>query len=158
LTVWSKSPRFTLNLTLFNRLALHPQVDEIIGDFTSLTLLEVDNAMPGTFKVRAQRLQERLWADLDHRYVSGVEVVRKLARMHGQSPRAMMPVVFTSTLHQQQDTSMSLDQDMTGPHAGSEDLGDDPYGISQTPQVWLDHQVSEQGGALVFNWDAVEDL
>jgi amino acid adenylation domain-containing protein len=30
--------------------------------------------------------------------------------------------------------------------------------VSQTPQVWLDHQVMEEGGALVFNWDAVEAL
>ena len=33
------SPRFTLNLTLFNRLPLHPQVNELVGDFTSLELL-----------------------------------------------------------------------------------------------------------------------
>jgi amino acid adenylation domain-containing protein len=32
------------------------------------------------------------------------------------------------------------------------------YNISQTPQVWIDHQVHEHGGALVFNWDAVETL
>ncbi len=32
---WSKMPRFTLNLTLFNRLPLHPQVNALVGDFTS---------------------------------------------------------------------------------------------------------------------------
>ena len=37
-------------------------------------------------------------------------------------------------------------------------LGDLTFGISQTPQVWLDHQVGEDGGALVFNWDAVEAI
>ena len=45
LSYWSKSPRFTLNLTLFNRLPLHGQVDRLIGDFTSLTLLEADPIM-----------------------------------------------------------------------------------------------------------------
>ncbi|ODN72167.1 AMP-binding protein [Methylobrevis pamukkalensis] len=30
--------------------------------------------------------------------------------------------------------------------------------MSQTPQVTLDHQASEIDGALVCNWDAVEDL
>jgi len=57
LTVWSKSPRFTINLTLFNRLPFHPQVNDVIGDFTSLTLLEVDNTLPDTFLARARRLQ-----------------------------------------------------------------------------------------------------
>ena len=43
LSLWSNSARFTLNLTLFNRLPLHPQVNDLVGDFTSLTLLEIDN-------------------------------------------------------------------------------------------------------------------
>ena len=50
LAAWSKSPRFTLNLTLFNRLPLHPQVDELVGDFTSLTLLAVDHARRGAVR------------------------------------------------------------------------------------------------------------
>ncbi|MEO1067927.1 MAG: amino acid adenylation domain-containing protein [Cyanobacteria bacterium J06638_6] len=32
------------------------------------------------------------------------------------------------------------------------------YGLSQTSQVYLDHQVSEIEGELVFNWDAIADL
>ncbi len=36
--------------------------------------------------------------------------------------------------------------------------GEIVYWITQTPQVWLDCQVYEQHGALVFSWDAVEDL
>ena len=42
LAAWSKSTRLTLNLTQFNRLPLHPQVNDVVGDFTSLTLLELD--------------------------------------------------------------------------------------------------------------------
>ncbi len=44
LAAWSESPDLTINLTLFNRLPLHPQVDAIVGDFTSLTLLAVERA------------------------------------------------------------------------------------------------------------------
>jgi amino acid adenylation domain-containing protein len=151
LTVWSKNPRFTINLTLFNRLPLHPQVNDIVGDFTSLTLLEVGNSTPEGFEVRARRLQEQLWQDLDHRYVSGVRVMRELAQKQGGTPRAAMPVVFTSTLAA--STPIQETPSWTG-------LKDDAYShsISQTPQVWLDHQVVEQGGALFTNWDAVEAL
>src|SRR2546427_3462979 len=39
---WSKHPRFTVSLTSFNRLPLHPDIDKLIGDFTSLILLEID--------------------------------------------------------------------------------------------------------------------
>jgi amino acid adenylation domain-containing protein/non-ribosomal peptide synthase protein (TIGR01720 family) len=149
LTTWSQSPRFTINLTLFNRLPLHSKVNDIVGDFTSLTLLEVDNSARKKFEARARRLQNQLWKDLDHRYVSGVRVLRELAQAQGGAPRVAMPIVFTSTLglsslHQE---SWRLGQ-----------LGEQVYGISQTPQVWLDHQVAEQDGALVFNWDAVQEL
>ncbi|XOS92275.1 hypothetical protein ACLMAB_29215 [Brevibacillus laterosporus] len=32
------------------------------------------------------------------------------------------------------------------------------YNITQTPQVWLDHQVVEQDEELLLIWDAVEGL
>jgi amino acid adenylation domain-containing protein len=146
LAAWSKSPQFTLNVTLFHRLPLHPEVNAVVGDFTSTVLLAVDGGGTGSFIERAQRLQQQLWEDLEHRYVSGVQVLRDLARLAGSGPRMGMPVVFTSTLGQE-DTD-----------AVAEWLGELVYGVSQTPQVWLDHQVAEERGALVFNWDAVEAL
>jgi pyochelin synthetase len=155
LTVWSKSPRFTLNLTLFNRLPLHPEVNQIVGDFTSLTLLAIDNSGQDSFEVRARRIQKQFWDDLDRRYVSGVQVLRQLARIQDQASGVLMPVVFTSTL-----THDSLNQDIPSEQSSSAkpSLGEFVYGISQTPQVYLDHQVTEKAGTLIFNWDAVEEL
>ncbi|MCP4570685.1 MAG: AMP-binding protein, partial [FCB group bacterium] len=88
-------------------------------------------------------------------YVGGVRVLRRLAQLRGSAAGALMPVVFTSLLVAE---------------GGHDDAGEDEedtvdasgdgvvFGISQTPQVILDHQVSEARGALRFNWDAVEDL
>ena len=149
LTAWSRRPHFAINLTLFNRLPLHPQVTNLLGDFTSLTLLEVDNSAPDSFEARARRLQRQLWEDLEHRYVGGVRVQRELIRLHGGSEAATVPVVFTSTLVQEAwggEKSLLLGE---GRHV---------YGVSQTPQVWLDHQVFEQDGRLILNWDALEEL
>ncbi|HEC84258.1 MAG TPA: amino acid adenylation domain-containing protein, partial [Thioploca sp.] len=147
LTLWSKQPRLTLNLTLFNRLPIHPQVNDIVGDFTSLLLVAVDNSKPDTFTARARRIQQQLWEDLEHRYVSGVRVQRELARQQGDFQKATMPIVFTSTLTLNFEQEVSL-----------KPFGEVVYSITQTPQVWLDHQVSEKEGQLVFNWDAVEAL
>ncbi|HKI03851.1 MAG TPA: beta-ketoacyl synthase N-terminal-like domain-containing protein, partial [Thermoanaerobaculia bacterium] len=155
LGAWSKSPRFTINLTLFNRLPIHRQVNDVVGDFTSLTLLAIDTSIPGSFEERARRAQAQLWEDLDHRYVSGVRVLRELARTHGGLSRAAMPVVFTSTLTQTASRGGSA-----APEGADDEgmTGEEGYVISQTPQVWLDHQVVEQRGRLVYNWDVVEDL
>ncbi len=146
LSQWSKSPHFTINLTLFNRLPLHPQVNHLVGDFTSLTLLEIDNSVPNKFIHRAQQLQQQLWQDLNHSYISGVQIQRELSRQRANYQ--LMLVVFTST----------LGLESLGNTLGLNHFGEIVYGISQTPQVLLDHQVTEQNGALVFNWDAVEEL
>jgi len=148
LTVWSKSPEFTLNLALFNRLPLHPQVNDILGDFSSVTLLTVDNSALEPFSDRAVRLQKQLWQDLEHRYFSGVRVTRELSRRKGTAPNAM-PVVFTSTLG-----FGSLGQEtLTFSH-----FGELVYGISQASQAWMDIQVWEEKETLTFNWDVVEEL
>ncbi|GHO60132.1 hypothetical protein KSB_86070 [Ktedonobacter robiniae] len=146
LTAWSKSPRFSINLTLFNRLPLHPEVNEIVGDFTSLTLLEVDTMGGANFEQRAKRLQAQLWADLDHSLYSGLQVLRHMARAQGEVGKALMPVVFTSLLVQ--DTAIKH------PTPWHETV----YCVSQTPQVWLDHQVLESHGELIFHWQSVDEI
>ena len=145
LGAWSRSPRFTINLTLFHRLPLHPQVDDVVGDFTSIDLFEVEAGGGASFAESASRVQRRLWEDLDHRFVSGVRVMRELGRASGGA--VLMPVVFTS-----------LVDEAEAPAASGARSGEVVYGITQTPQVWLDHQATEDHGALVFTWDAVEEL
>ena len=149
LAIWSKNPRFTINLTLFNRLPLHEQVNDIIGDFTSVSLLEVDNAKAESFETRAWRLKEQLWQDLGHRNFGGVRVLRELSALQGVGPKAIMPVVFTSLLN-------LADHSEESTWAGR--LGRTVYAISQTPQVYLDFMVNEDRNELVINWDSVEEL
>ena len=152
LALWSKSPRFTINVPRFNRLPLHPQVNDIIGEFASFTLLEVDNSGQESFEVRARRLQEQLWKDLEHQYVSGVRVLRELSKVQGRTSGGIAPVVFTTT---PQSVGSHLDSSRASLF---KELGEVVYTISQTPQVWLDCQYMEAEDSLFLNWDGVEDL
>ncbi len=154
LAQWSKTRHFTINLTLFNRLPLHPQVDALVGDFTSLVLLEVDCRPDDTFALRARRLQEQLWADLEHRTVTGIRVLRELARRHAMGPGARMPVVLTSTLARPGEGP----REPVVPAVAEGPVGRVLRAITQTPQVWLDHQVYNDGDGVGFNWDFVERL
>lgn len=145
LAAWSETPRFCLNLPAFNRLPIHPDIGEVIGDFTSVLLLEADTSADEPFLMRAQALQRRLWDDLAHLQFSGVKMLRSIAANRRTGPT--MPIVFTSLIF----PGLS-----DAPAGGT--LGRLTYGVSQTPQVWLDCQVYEETGALMFNWDSVEDL
>lgn len=141
LATWSRSPAFTLNLTLFNRHPLHPAISQLAGEFTSTLLLAVDRA-PGSFGERAKRLQEQLRKDLEHAIYSGVRVLRDLTYRRGGA--VTMPVVLTSTLGlPERGTPWGW-------------LGDWIWSSSQTPQVSLDHQVYELGGDLFYSWDVVD--
>ncbi|SEP53567.1 non-ribosomal peptide synthetase [Amycolatopsis saalfeldensis] len=147
---WSKQPDFTLNLTLFNRPPMHPRIGEVVGDFTSVTMLAVHAEPEDAFVVRAQRVQQQLMRDLEHASFSGVRVLRERARRVGGGPAATMPVVFTSAL------VLSSEEDDSA--EGMRFFGEFVHALSQTPQVWLDHQVTEELGDLYLDWDAVEAL
>ncbi|MFD7615574.1 amino acid adenylation domain-containing protein [Streptomyces sp. NPDC059802] len=132
---------FLINVTVYNRPPLHPQINQIVGDFTSTVLTSVDLSAE-TFAERLRTLQHQLWADLDHSTYSGVDVLRDLRS--AAEGAAGAPVVFTST----------LDMEVPG-----EDPGPFPgriiHGIGQTPQVVLDYQTYEAAGQLVINLDSL---
>ncbi|ONM46307.1 non-ribosomal peptide synthetase [Nocardia donostiensis] len=131
---WSGSPRFTLTLPTFSRLPLHPGVGALAGDFTSAELLAVDLTVSRVFADQAKALHATLLEDLAHPLFTGSDVLAELAR---RGRRAMMPVVFTSTL------------DVPGRTPKAEVR----HAETQTPQVWLDCQVMTRGDALVLAWD-----
>ncbi|WFE98683.1 non-ribosomal peptide synthetase [Micromonospora sp. WMMD964] len=139
---WSGTSRFCVATTLFNRLPLHPDVDAVVGDFTSITLLEIDLGGGPSLAELAIRIQRQLWRDLEHRHFSGVQVLREQARRRGAA--LPVPVVFTSG----RDTG----------EIHTRWLGDTAFSVSQTPQIWIDHQVREEDGAALVSWDTVDEL
>jgi pyochelin synthetase len=146
LGAWSAQPRFSLNVPLFDRDDIHPAMPELVADFTNLILLTVDLAEPRTFVERVRMLQQQLRADVSHAAYSAVDVLRDLARAR-DGERVAAPVVFASNLG-----SELVDETF------SRELGSWTWMISQTPQVWLDHQVYESAGGLLLAWDAVDEL
>jgi len=143
---WSRQPGFTLNVTVLNRPAVHPQIRGIVGDFTSVELLAVPADEGGPFRRRAAAVQARLFEDLDHGLCSGLEVLRELRKRRADG-LAILPCVFTS--------SIGLRGENLPAGTG---LGRLVGGISQTPQVWLDCQVMEGGDGLAFNWDVRQGI
>ncbi|MBV9790566.1 MAG: amino acid adenylation domain-containing protein, partial [Chloroflexi bacterium] len=113
------------------------------------SLLEVRHDPGASFLERARRLQGQLWNDLDHAAINGVVVNRAIARAQGWGAQSAMPVVFASMLN----VPVSL-TDQLPPGL---DVTEIVSGV-QTPQVWLDHQIFEEDGDLVYSWDAVEAL
>ncbi|MER5770361.1 amino acid adenylation domain-containing protein [Streptomyces sp. NPDC001985] len=142
---WSAQPRFLLNVPLFDREPLHPDIDRVVGDFTGSVLLDVDLSRPLPFVERARAVQARMHADMAHADHSGVEVLRDLSRRAGE--QVLAPVVFTSALNL---------GELFHPAVRTA-FGEPVWIVSQGPQVLLDAQITELGGGLLVNWDIRED-
>ncbi|PDP88037.1 non-ribosomal peptide synthetase, partial [Glycomyces fuscus] len=147
LGAWSGNPHLTVNLTLFDRRDVHPDVGSLVGDFTSLLLAGYQPDPQDSWAERVTRLHRRMGQDLDHSEVTARWVLSELARHRGTLD-VSMPVVFTST----------IGATGTGDAAVRPSFAEPVWGVSQTPQVWLDHQVVERDGGLALVWDAVSGL
>ncbi|GLQ87907.1 non-ribosomal peptide synthetase [Dyella flagellata] len=147
---WSKSPQLTVSVPTLNRPPLHPDIHDIVGDFSSFILIGNDGATSGTFLARIRTIQQHLWEGLNHSQVSGVRILRELMMHRKTTAAVQMPVVFTmaSNLRDSQGT----------PATGKNESAGVLYGITQTPQVYLDHQAAEMQQALNFNWDVIDEL
>ncbi|MBW6409613.1 non-ribosomal peptide synthetase [Clostridium weizhouense] len=140
--LWSKKADFCINLTLLNRPDIHEDINKVIGDFTVVDVFQVQGESRDTFVERAKINQKRLWNDLEHSGFSGVEVLREMHRQRNKN--VIMPVVYTSTIGV--GNSNAIDGEFMRNSTVT-------YKISQTPQVWIDCQVTEENDRLCVNWD-----
>jgi mycobactin phenyloxazoline synthetase len=141
---WSAQSRFLMNVPLFHRESVHPDIDRMVGDFTSSIMLEVDVTENVSVIDRARAIQRGMYESGSHAAYSGLEVLRDLGRHRGEPMLA--PVVFTSAL----DLGELFADNVI------ETFGEPVWIISQGPQVLLDAQITELQGGLLVNWDVRE--
>ena len=133
-------------MPLFGREALHPDVDSLVGDFTSSLLLDIDLTGTTDAAWRAHVVQDAMRTAAAHSSYPGLSVLRDLGRYRGTP--VLAPVVFTSAL----GLGELFSADVT------EAFGTPGWIISQGPQVSLDAQVTEFDGGVLVNWDIREDV
>ncbi len=150
LSRWTGQNHFTLNMMHGNRFPFHPDVDKLVGCLSDTLLLEV-KFDAGVFSKNALSLQQQLFSDMEHVAVSGTDVLRKLAAQKGYTDgQPLMPVVFASALGSQSDHETAFFMEKFGWQPVESGL--------QTPHVLLDHQILENNGDLILQWDAREDI
>lgn len=145
LACWSTGRRFLLNVPMFGRDQRHPDVDRLVGDFTSSLLLDVNLEDTTTAAQRCAAVQQAFRTAAAHADYSGLEVLRDLSRHRGT--QVLAPVVFTSAL--------GLGE-LFAPEVTAA-FGTPTWINSQGPQVLLDAQVTEFNGGVLVNWDVRED-
>jgi len=142
---WSGQAQLLLNVPLFDRHDDHPDIGRAIADFTTLLLVACTDAPQLPFAEAVRQFQQRLHATIDRSAFPALEVLRE-GRRQGH-PRSA-PVVFSSNLNEAGFVPASF----------REVFGELHSMISQTPQVWLDHQLYRVEDGLLLAWDSVDGL
>ncbi|MBD8499353.1 non-ribosomal peptide synthetase/type I polyketide synthase [Paenibacillus arenosi] len=145
LSAWGAGSHFAIMLTVFSRENVHPEMNQVIGDFTQLSLVEVHRAA-STVAVNAATIQSQMQADIEHSSYSAIDFVKEL-NSWDQSQERMYPVVFTSALGMEQMHDSMVQQ------AFLDRMG---WSVSSTPQVWMDHQVYDEQGGVTLSWDTLD--
>ncbi|MFI6287537.1 amino acid adenylation domain-containing protein [Streptomyces sp. NPDC051018] len=145
---------FTLTVLASRRPATARHAD-VIGNHGTTVALAVPAAPGASFGERTRRLQERLHEAYGHSAVSGIEVLRRMKARGGNSPE-LLPVVFAGSIGSPGgDTAPEQEEPPAADGLpGARPLG----GALHTPQVWIDHQVHEDGPAIGCTVDLVEDV
>lgn len=148
LAAHSRKSRFSISFNSTYRWPLHPQIEHLAGMFAFTMVLTVEHTAADSFEQRVKHLHEKILQGLDHRHYSGIHVLREMAREREENARAMLPVVFTcpSTLADNSQRSSATP------------WPEIVHCTTLIPNIWLNHQVAEIDGALIFCWSVVENL
>jgi len=142
---WSEQHTFLLNVPLFDRHGDTAEIDRVIADFTNLALVSCETWTDLPFNDAVKAFQRALHEAIAHSAYPALEVLRD-ARRQGIACNA--PVVY----------SCNLGRDAFVPANFQKVFGDLHDMISQTPQVWLDHQLYRIGNGILLAWDSVDGL
>ena len=143
LSKFSESPDLTLNLTMFNRQPLHPDVQKVLGDFTNIALVGYKSSADNFIK-RADFVSRELWNAIEYRSFSVINLLGQLAQK--QNDVIAAPYVFTSLIDNEGERGVDIMK-----KAGFKEV----FAQTQTPQVLLDHQLYLRDNKLLLVLDYV---
>lgn len=144
LSKWSMNKDVTLNLTMFNRQPIHPEVHQVLGDFTNIALLGYQAKSNVSFMEQVEPVRKELWNAIEYRSYNVINLLGQLAENHNDVIAA--PYVFTSLIDREGEGSEEVMA-----KAGLKEI----FAQTQTPQVVLDHQLYLKNGHLVLVLDYV---
>lgn len=147
---WANKSKLNISLTLFNRIPLHPHINNIIGNFTGLELFNYQDITNKPILQCLQCLHQQLWSDIEYNLFDGIDFQRLIRReLDLPNNQIIAPLVLTSMLG-------------NGTKYGNRIINDSyqgiNYAISQTSQVWLDNKAYETKDGFVAEWDYVKQL
>ncbi len=140
---WSLVGNISVNTPIVNRRPYAKDVNNILGCFTDILPVHVEEALSKPVIELAKDIQGQLAEILSHSSVSAVEIARMLMQRDKQKMTALSPIIFTSAL--------LPDYGLNGKETFDEvELMQVRTGA---PATWMDVIVGSQQEGIFFSWN-----
>ncbi|MEM5130945.1 condensation domain-containing protein [Enterococcus faecalis] len=138
----SSRKNISINITVFGKLPLNKNVDEILGEFTNNGLIEYKDENDD-FVEAVKSTQKQIFKLLEFRAYDGVNILNK-AKISSLGKQRYFPIVMTCMIGENYNSVINGFKE--------------EYSLSQTPQVALDHHVRIIDGTMKITFDYIEEL
>ncbi len=143
LNLWVTNKPYTIVVVDFDRLPVHPDINQLMGDFTSISWIVVKDEKL-TFQEKIRNYYKQWRDDRVQRPNGGLKVLGKTSNPKFNNGKPNFPVVFTN-----------LPEQSVPPVSGSFTKG---KGLSITSQIELDIIHYQAEGKLFYNLDHIQSL
>ncbi|MGL5440733.1 MAG: condensation domain-containing protein [Filifactoraceae bacterium] len=141
LSILTDTDELTITTTLFGKLPVVKNIDELLGEFTNIGLLSYkDNhqSILGDIK----ETQKQIFKLLEYRCFDGINIVNKIRKQDKKN--TSFPIVVTCMIGENYNICKNGFREICS--------------LSQTPQVYLDHHIRMIDGRMVITFDYVDEL
>ncbi|WP_058989960.1 condensation domain-containing protein [Anaerococcus rubeinfantis] len=138
----SRQKELSINITIFGKLPLNNNIDDVLGEFTNIGLIEYKDKQDN-FIEAVQNTQNQIFKILEFRAYDGVNILNK-ARKTGLGKERFFPIVMTCMIGENYTSILNGFKE--------------EYSLSQTPQVVLDHHVRMIDNEMKISFDYIKEL
>ncbi|HEN7857949.1 condensation domain-containing protein [Streptococcus agalactiae] len=130
----------TITTTLFGKLPVVKNIDELLGEFTNIGLVSYKDNKNILDSVKAT--QKQIFKLLEYRCLDGINIINKIRQENEKNK--LFPIVVTCM----------IGEDYSSCKNGFREI----CSLSRTPQVYLDHHIRIIDGRIVITFDYVDEL
>lgn len=138
---YSSNNDFLMNMPASVRPAIHPEIDELIGECSNFFIFDFENKSGTTIADTARDNQKQIAEIMQHDYFMGTDYIREMQKRDGGN--IVAPIVFTSIIDTPDRESISLKKIYTKTH---------------TSQIWIDAIAMKNNGGIMLIMDCVREL
>lgn len=132
----------TITTTLFGKLPVEKNIDELLGEFTNIGLLSYKGKHKSILD-SIKETQKQIFKLLEYRCLEGIDIINKI-RLQENRKNKLFPIVVTCMIGENYSSCKN----------GFREI----YSLSQTPQVCLDHHIRTIDGKIVITFDYIDEL